>query len=291
MSVLNVLACPNRGKQSLEPGKGIRRAFAATGLVCALLSTAACGGGADANPSTATKSPSTEASATPSPTASGGAGLAADQGPVINGIPTQKELVSDAHGEYRQTAIAPDDPAFTFDSSVIEPTATERYNEEEIEQAHRAAVEYAVVAIDSPMNGSPGDEARAAQWWSVNQERFVPHQRDGFWAAVVSPDINDTVVYKGTHRDGVQFGLQYGNDVAHIVSRSIETKSIYGGEVNGENAIAVTLEVNFSNAVVKDGKKGTEYARGDVSFTLMKDASSGAFLINGISATYTTSRL
>lgn len=263
----------------------------ATGMACVLLATAACGGGAEADPVSASVSPSTAASAAVSPTDSEGANGAVDQELATNGIPTEKELVSDAHGEYRQTTIAPDDPAFTFDPGVVEATATERYNEEEVEQAQRAAVEYAVAAIDSPMNGSPGDETSAAQWWSVNQERFVPHQQDTFRAAVFSPDGNLPLVYKGTHRDGTQFGLQYGSDVAHITSRSIETKSIRAGELDVGTVIAVTLEVNFANAVVKDGKKGTEYARGDIACTMLKDAASGKFLISGYTSTYTTSKV
>ena len=248
-----------------------------------------CAGGAEAGEDPAAAGTTAVASA--APTAQPASEGSADSGPTINGIPTEKDLVSDAHGEYRQTTIAPDDPAFTIDPDVIDMTATERYTQEEIEQAHRVAVEGAVAAIDSPMNGSPGDEAGAAKWWSANQDRYAQHQHEEFRAAAFSRDINETVVYKGTHRDGIQFGLQYGNDVAHIASRSIETKSIHAGELEVGKVIAVTLEVNFSNAVVKDGKKGTEYARGDIAYTMLKDASSGKFLITGYSSTFTTSKI
>lgn len=265
----------------------IRRAFTAAGIACVLFSTAACAAGAEAGNDPVVGTSSAATSATPTPQVSGGSNL----GPESNGLPIEEQPVSDAYGEYRQTTILPDDPAFTFDPVVIDATASERYTEAEVEQAQRAAVEYAVVAIDSPMNGSPGDESSAARWWSANQERFVPNQRDLLWAGVVSPDINDTVVYKGTHRDGTNFALQYGNDVPHIVARTIETTSIYAAELDGETMIAVALEVNFSNGVVIDGKKDTEYVRGDVAFTLRKDPATGQFQINGTSATYTTSRI
>lgn len=254
-----------------------RKTLMATGLAGALVLTSACAGSNGGNiDSTPTNSPtSISAPATPSPVAS----ASATPGSVINGIPTKKELGSDANGEYIQTTIAPDDPAFTYDPAVVESTATERFSPEEIKEAHRVAVEYSVEAIDSPMNGSAGDKETVDKWWAANKDRFDPSYQAEIYNDAVSNDPNKPVVYKGTHRDG--YGLQYGSDVTHITNRDIQTTKIHAGELNGRTAIAVSLQSNFSSAVEVDGKKAQENTVGMLRYTLVKDPASGKFLITG----------
>lgn len=263
-----------------------RKTLMATGIAGALVFTSACAGNSGDNLNTApTSSPTTiSAPASPTPIAS----PSAEKG-MINGIPVKEGVASDSHGEYVQTTISPDDKAFSYSPGVVEPTATERYSPEEIKEAQATAVQYTVDAIDTPMNGSPGDAASGEQWWAANKDRFDPAVHDTMKSSALSSNINDTVVYKGVHRK--DYGLQYGADKTHISERNIETNSIYAGELNGKTVIAVDQKVNFTNAAVVDGKTTPEYANGTVSYTMFKDPATGKFLITGTSITWSTQPL
>lgn len=263
-----------------------RKTLMATGIASALVFTSACAGNNGENINTApTSSPTTiSAPASPTPIAS----PSAEKG-MINGIPVKEGVASDSHGEYVQTTISREDKAFSYEPGIVDPSATDRFSPEDVKEAHATAVEYAAEAIDTPMNGSPGDTASGEQWWAANKDRFHPDYQEDMKAAALSPNINDTVVYKGVHRK--DYGLQYGADKTHVSERSIQTTSIYGGDLNGTPGVVVAMKVNFTNSADVDGKATPEYANGTVSYTMFKDPATGKFLITGSNATWATQPL
>lgn len=260
---------------------GRRNALLSICLAGTVFLTTACASGADEGDESSSASSTASAPATPNTV---GAGSGAVQDRSVNGLPTEKEPVADGKGTYLQTTISPDDPAFNYDAGVVSVDKPPMYTPEEVRQAHRTAVEYAVDAIDSPMNGTPGDQASAEAWWADNQTRFHPDYQDEFRTDLFSMDPNKPVVYKGTHRNG--YGLQYGPDKTHISARTIETTEIFGGDLNGRNALAVSLVVNFSSAASIDGNAIPENAVGQLRYTMVKDPVAEKFLITGYYGTF-----
>lgn len=261
---------------------GRRNALLSICLAGTVFLTTACAN--SANEGVESSSASSTASAPASPNADG-ASSGALEDRSVNGLPTEKEPVADGKGTYLKTTISPDDPAFSYDAGVVSVDKPPMYTPEEVRQAHRTAVEYAVDAIDSPMNGTPGDQASAEAWWADNQARFDPYYSHEFHADLFSLDPNKPVVYKGTHRNG--YGLQYGPDKTHISARTIETTEIFGGDLNGRNALAVSLTVNFSSAASIDGKEVPENTVGQLRYTMVKDPGTGEFLITGYHGIFT----
>lgn len=262
-----------------------RKTMMATGIASALVLTSACAGNSGGNVDTSpTSSPTTiSAPATPSPIASDGNGV---PGGIINGLPTKKELATDGNGQYVQTTVAPDDPAYEYNPAVVDDQATSRYSPDEIKEAQKTAVDYAADAIDSPMNGSAGNTEVAGAWWEANKDRFDPEYQDVMRDGALSADPNQPVVFKANHRSSYQ--LQYGENKTHIASREIKVTNITAGELNGRTAIAVRMNIDFTNAVYVDGRDAREASNGDVTYTMLKDPATGKFLISGANSVYTT---
>ncbi|MBC9704779.1 MAG: hypothetical protein H9W81_07365 [Enterococcus sp.] len=260
------------------------------GLASVLLFTSACAG--DDEPDTATATAEATVSATASPSATAET-AGSEYGPTIDGMPTMKELAKDKNGVWRKTTILPDDPAFELtDSVAMEPNVREMWSEEEIEEAHRIAVNMAVDTIDTSGNGALDDTDSMEKWWEANKDKFAPEWQEEIRVSVFGIDKNQTAVYKAPHRQhddpALDYGLVYGEDKVHVKDRQIKTTAIQAGELNGKTAIRVDLEVTFFNVVNVDGKEDIEGVGASMAYTLVKDEASGKLLVSGISNTFST---
>ena len=264
------------------------------GIASALLFTSACSGGQEPanSPSQPASAPTQEAG---SPTADA-ASLDSEYGPVIDGMPTLKELASDKNGVWRKTTILPDDPAFGVpDSVVMEPNVREMWSEEEIQEAQRLAVEMAVDAIDTPANGALGDTASMEKWWEANKDKFSPQWHDAMKTDALSTDKNDVIVYKTPHRQHsdpeLDYSSMYGEDKIHIKDRKITTTEIRAGQVEATDTIQVYMEVTFFNPVILDGKEDVEGVGASMSYAFVKDEATGNLIVSGYGATFSTQPL
>lgn len=208
-----------------------------------------------------------------------------EYGPTIEGMPTLKELASDERGEWRKTTILPDDPAFTFEPSVITEAAGSVWSEADIKEAQRLAVEMAVDMIDTAANGAPGDGQARVDWWELNMDKFDPVWQQEIYNSLISDDPNLAVVFKGTHREASDtsdgYGLVYGEGEVHIKDRAIETTAIDAGPIGDENGISVALDIDYVNVAEVNGKKTDEEVEGKLIYHFTK-SEDGQLRISGV---------
>lgn len=243
-----------------------------------------------ASPQSADASAANE-SATAEPTPA--ADSSGEYGPTIEGMPTLKDLARDKNGEWRKTAILPDDPAYEIkDSVLMEGNVREMWSKEDIKEAHRLAIDLSVDVIDTAANGAPGDTTSMENWWEANQGKFHPDYKEELREAALSSDPNQAIVYKATHRPALDYGLVYGEEEVHIKNRTIDTYKIHAGEVPVfGKAIAVSTSVSFSNVVEIDGERNIEGVGGSMRYTFVKDDATGQLLMTGYYATFNTQPL
>lgn len=250
------------------------KTFMVTGLAGALLFTSAC---------SAVETQGGSSSASPEVVVVDGV----EYGPTIEGMPTLKELASDSKGEWRKTTILPDDPAFNFSDSIVDPTATAMWSADEIKEGQRFAVEVLVDSIDTSANGSPGDSASIVDWWEVNKDKFHPAWKQEMYNAAIDTDPNKAIIFKGTHRvDTTEYEMPYGEDAIHIKDRTIETTMIRAGEIEQGKALEVSFDVAFKTPLEKGGQKADESVEGTAVYTLLKDEDTGKFLFAGFNVEY-----
>lgn len=264
-----------------------RKTMSAIGVAGVIMATSACGGttgtAIDHGTASPSSSPSISQSATPSatpkPVNSNGPGT------VINGMPTKAELANDGKGEYVQTSISPDDPAFTYNPSIVDPSASGTYSPEDITAAQKVAVTFlAEEGIDSTLNNNPSDVSNQEAWWAKNKDRFAPTHQDEIHNAILANDPNQPFVFRGQYRAG-KYDLASGPSTTHVLSRTITPVAIKAGNIKGESLLGVQSKVDFTLNAVSDGAPAKETVSGTVSYTLLKD-SSGKWLITGSSANY-----
>ncbi|MBC9704780.1 MAG: hypothetical protein H9W81_07370 [Enterococcus sp.] len=255
----------------------MKKTMLATGLAGALLFTSACA---------ADNSSSDSAGASTEKVVIDGV----EYGPTIEGMPTLPELASDSKGKWRKTTILPDDPAFSYEDSVVDPSATGMWSDEEIKEAHKLAVEMAVDTIDTSANGAPGDTEAKLNWWKANEDKFHPFWKQEMYNAVIDDDPNMPLIFKGKHRihadEKLDYGLVYGENEVHVKDRKISTTKIMAGELPEGKALEVTLKVDHTNVAEVDGKKADEKSEGTLVYTLMKDTKSEKILVAGFNAEY-----
>lgn len=265
-----------------------RKSLMAVGMAGAIMATSACGGttgpSIDHGTPVPSSSPSISQSATPSanptPISSNSPGA------VINGIPTKPEISNDGKGEYIQTSIAADDPALTYNPAIVDPSASS-YSPEDITAAQKVAITFlAEEGIDSTLNNNPADVANQEAWWAKNKDRFAPAHQDTIHNAIIANDPNQPIVFRGQHRAG-KYDLASGPSSTHVLSRTITPVAVKAGNINGENLLGVQSKVDFTLNAVSDGAPAKESVSGTVSYTMVKDSSSGKWLIAGSSAQYT----
>lgn len=254
----------------------MKKTLIITSIAGSLLFTSACAGNSDSD------SPSASSETSSAPVVVDGV----EYGPTIEGMPTLKELASDKNGEWRKTAILPDDKAFTFNPAVVDATAKDMWSDEEIKAAQKMSVEMIADMIDTPANGALGDSASMVEWWEVNKDKFHPNWKQAMYNAAISTDVSEPIVYKADYRQdneaNLEYGMPYGENEIHVKDRIIETSKIFAGELPAEgNAIEITSEVFFSNVVEIKKKKNVEKVSGDVTYTMTKDEDTGEFLIAG----------
>lgn len=269
-----------------SPTAKLRKVLFSAGLVGVLLATSACSSDPAEDPKPAA---STEVSQ-PAESALTETAPAEDEsseyGPTIDGMPTLRELASDKNGQWRKTTILPDDPAFTFDPAVIQDTVTPDWTEEDIKAAQRIAVEMAVDGIDTPANSALGDTASMEKWWDTNKGKFHPMYWEELKKDATSTALDKTIVFKVAHRKD---GMPYGENAIHVSDRTLKTTEIIGGEINGMSAIAVTVQVGFSNILDVEGSEAREFTNGVVRYTFTKD--NGGYPIIGYYSLYETNAL
>lgn len=234
-----------------------------------------------------------ETSAGASPSSSPSAAATTPSGPkpgdVINGLPTKKELANDGKGDYIQTTIASDDPAFTYNPAIVEPNASSAFSEDDIKEVQKKFVTFvAEETIDSTLNDNPSDTSAQDAWWAKHKDQIDSASQAEFLAALKSNDPNQPFVFRGQHRQtGVpNYSLAHGSDVTHVNSRKITLKAIRAGVLKGKQVLGVQADVEFTLNAVVNGKPVLESSKGIVSYTFTKDAS-GKFLISGTNGKYT----
>lgn len=252
------------------------KTFMVTGLAGALLFTSACA-------ANETQAGPGSASASPEVVVVDGV----EYGPTIEGMPTMKELSKDSKGEWRKSTILPDDPAFNFPTSIVDPSATSMWSVDEVKEGQRFAVEMLVDSIDTSANGAPEDSASIVDWWEINKDKFHPAWKQEMYNAAIDADPNKPIVFKGAHRtDVTEYKMVYGADAIHVKDRTIETKMIRAGELEQGKALEVTLGIEFKNVLENKGNKADESVKGTMVYTLLKDEDTGKFLVAGMDASY-----
>lgn len=252
-----------------------QRLFGAT-VAGILLTATACAG-----PTQSTSAPSTTASEKAAPTSS----PTPTKQVSATGLPI-KGPANDGRGDYLQTTIDDADPAMTLDPSIVEENATSRFSMDEIASAQKFIIKFmAEEGIDSTLNGNPNDPATIDAWWAKNKDKMDPSKQDLLLAGVHSEDVNQNFVMRPRFREG-QYGLAYGPNQTHIVSRTIKPKAIRAGETDGKTVIGLQSDLSFSVAVLRDGKDAIENVSAVMSYTVSKDPQSGSWKIIGNNATF-----
>lgn len=267
-------------------GVSARKTLGAVVAASAIIALSACGvdgGKAQAEPNVQTSATSTaSATATATPSA---AKAGVEAGDVINGLPTKKELANDGKGDYIQTTISPDDPAFIYNPVIVEPNASSAYTEAEIREVQKKFVTFvAEETIDSTLNDNPSDNEAQDAWWAKHKDQIAPYAQDRFLAALKANDPNQPFVFRGQLRQ-TKYSLAHGSGVTHVNSRKITVKAVKAGVLEGRQVLGFQADVEFTLNAVVNGKPALETITGTLSYTYTKE-SSGQFLISGNSGMY-----
>lgn len=265
--------------------KNMSKSLMVAGLTGMLLFTSACGSEGGSNSAPSGKEASAEAKKD-TVVVDG-----VEYGPTIDEMPTLKDLAKDENGEWRKTTILPDDPAFNYEASVVDPVTNTVWTDDEIKEAQRVTVEMAVDMIDTAANGAPNDLTSRVDWWEANKDKFDPAWQQDIYNALISDDPNMAVVFKGYHRvhddSKLDYGLVYGEDEVHVKDREIKTSAITAGTLpDGRYSVMVTLELKYTNVAEVDGKKTDEKATSKLVFHVSEDTETGEMLITGLQPEY-----
>lgn len=237
--------------------------------------------------------PAAETATTEAPTQTDGASVAEATatpetlaGTVINGLPTKPVLANDGKGVYIQTTISPDDPALKYNPAVVNPSATDRFSEAEIADAHKMIVTFIAEEVyDSTLNGNHGDHANVDLWFAQHKDILDSEQTEGFVNATKN-DISMHLVMRGNHRDG-KYELDYGPNAVHVAEREITIDDIRGGPINGKEYLGVHATGSVTHVVRSKGNKVWENTIPDLNFTLGRV--DGRWVIVGFQNTFSIS--
>lgn len=267
-----------------------RKTMMATGLAAGILMTSACGGNPGGNTLETTAPPTTAPTTIAATTApSAEPSMTAIPGTVINGMPTKKELASNSKGEYIQTTISPNDPAFKFNPATVDQSASVYSPEEMTAVQKQVATFVAEETIDSNINGTSNPKDLQG-WWNKNKDKFDTSSQQEMHDVLMSNDTTKAIVFRAQFREG-KYDLNYGKDAVHVTSRSMTPTKILGGTLKGKEAMSIDFDINFSLAAKVDGKVVNENTSGIASYTMLKDPASGKWFISGFNNTFNTTSL
>lgn len=265
----------------ITSGNVSRKILMAAGVALVMMSASACSNANTDTSDTSSTSPvASPVQANGKDVLLGGNSVTSDGLPVKNSTP-----VNDVKGEYLQTTLADNDPAYDFPASVVDPTATDLFTNEEIKSAQNFIAKFtAEEAIDSTLNGNPESVDATEKWLSDNKHVFSPISYDSIREQVLRMDTETPLVFRPFARNG--YGTVYGVDKTRISQRHIETSLICGGEVQNQPkpGLSITNSVAFATKVIAQGKEVDEYTYGSVTYIVVPGDTQGEWLIAGFNA-------
>lgn len=198
-----------------------------------------------------------------------------------------KGLANDGKGEYLQTTISAEDPAMTVIPETVDPSASERFTADEIQDAQRFVATFiAEETIDSTLSANPTDRTTIDAWWSRNKDKIESSNLDVLYADITSSDENKPLVIRGFFRDG-KYQLMYGASQPHVIDRTLTPTSVKGGDVNGMKLIAFDFDASYNLVANQDGKQTPETTTATISYTVTKEAT-GQWQITGYTTHFNT---
>ncbi|MCY1676851.1 hypothetical protein OVA06_19460 [Pseudarthrobacter sp. SL88] len=198
-----------------------------------------------------------------------------------------KGLTNDGKGEYLQTTISADDPAMKVIPETVDPSASERFTADEIQDAQRFIATFiAEETIDSILNANPTDRTTIDAWWSRNKDKVEPSNLDEFYADVHSADENKPLVMRGFFRDG-KYDLMYGASQPHVIDRTLTPTSVKGGEVNGLKVVGINFDASYNLAANHNGEQVPETTTATISYTVTNEVT-GHWQITGYYSHFNT---
>lgn len=256
-----------------ETSRSWRKSFAAVGIATSMMMVSACGVGGN--------SPDTTPSPTPSVSISQEATPSAVPTVPVSSVPV-KEVANNGKGEYKQSTIAPTDPAMTYNPATADETIKSQYSPEQIQEAQQVVVKFiAEEGIDSTLN----DGADVDGWWAKNKDRIAPE----FQTTVRSQldQGRDFVARRSWGADNPQgFTYDYNKDATRVAERKIDVAQIYSVK-DPDNSILVNTNVAYT--VRGKDAAGTSIpinVKGNMMYAVRKDAATGNWLIVGQKSNY-----
>lgn len=218
-------------------------------------------------------------SASPSPTSSYSQEYTVPDGLQLTGV-----VENDGEGEYSRVTLAEDASVLTVNPSNIDPAASEKFSQEDIDEANRQIARF---AVEEGLDSILVDSSRTDEWWEANKDNYDPEYH---------ADVESSLAMR---EQGAVIGGLVDNDVADLRENSNYDLKLDGGPrissldisspqvfvaPNGDLAFKYTGTVKRP-AVDTEGKEGVELLNFEQNYGVRK-GEDGKWRITGWSNSF-----